>query len=207
MEDSDSLDETWHQGVRLHWRHHFFFFFWLNVNVLDYFPLVELTNLQSCASFKVMSLRTCVNGRQGINGSLLSATCVSINRPAEQQRGAKFCPVPDLWPRGAFFLTRSNWIYPEHLCYSHLLGPARCPTKNEPRLSASTCTELHLLAPAGRLYWALVPFTASLSPSEGLSADRSGATCEDADLHCGLTATICPRHRRHLAACGRLGLC
>lgn len=34
-------------------------------------------------------------------------------------------------------------------------------------------------------------FTASLSPSEGLNADRSGATCDDADLHCDLTAKSC----------------
>lgn len=38
----------------------------------------------------------CVNDRLGISGSLLSATYVSVNRPAELQKGVKFCPISDL---------------------------------------------------------------------------------------------------------------
>ena len=34
----------------------------------------------------------CVNDSLGISGSLLCATYVSVNRPADLQRGAKFCP-------------------------------------------------------------------------------------------------------------------
>lgn len=41
-------------------------------------------------------LCVCVNDRPGFSGSLLSATYVSVNRPAELQKGAKFCPISDL---------------------------------------------------------------------------------------------------------------
>lgn len=38
----------------------------------------------------------CVNDSLDISGSLLSATSISVNRPAEWQRSAKFCPISDL---------------------------------------------------------------------------------------------------------------
>lgn len=136
-----------------------------------------------------MSACACVNDRPGINGGLPSATYVSINSPAGLQRGAKFCPVPDLWPRGAFLLTRSNWIHPEHLWYSHLPGPACCPTENEPRVSASTCTDLHL--PAQRPLRGSRASAAAPSPSEELSTDGSRATCEGADVPCDPTTEGC----------------
>lgn len=84
--------------------------------------------------------------------SLLSATYVSVNRPAELQRGVKFCPIPDLWPRGAFFLTERNLIFPLHLWYIHLPRPARCPTKSGPCMSSSTCTDLHLCTRARKAF-------------------------------------------------------
>lgn len=84
--------------------------------------------------------------------SLLSATYVSVNRPAELQRGVKFCPIPDLWPRGAFFLTERNLIFPLHLWYIHLPRPARCPTKSGPCMSSSTCTDLHLCMRARKAF-------------------------------------------------------
>lgn len=48
----------------------------------------------TCTSLRVN--QQCVNDRPGISGSLLSATYVSVNRPAGLQKGAKFCPISDL---------------------------------------------------------------------------------------------------------------
>lgn len=48
----------------------------------------------------------------GISSSVLSATCVSVNRLVQEQKGAKFCPIPDLWPEGAFFLTGGQFELP-----------------------------------------------------------------------------------------------
>lgn len=83
--------------------------------------------------------------------SLLSATYVSVNRPAELQGGVKFCPIPDLWPKGAFFLTKCNLIFLLPLWYIHLPRPARCPTKNEACMTSSTCTDLHQCIKASRV--------------------------------------------------------
>lgn len=40
----------------------------------------------------------CLNERLDISGSVLSTTCVSVNRTAELEKGANVCPVSDLWP-------------------------------------------------------------------------------------------------------------
>lgn len=130
-----------------------------------------------------------MNDRLDTSGSLWSATYVSINRPAELQRGAKFCPVSDLWPRGAFFLTESNWIYAEHLWYSHLLRPARCPTKNEPCLSSSTCIGFHLPIRAGSLYWALCICNFPLT-FWGIACWLSWVACEDTGTQYGFPAQV-----------------
>lgn len=113
--------------------------------------------------FFFQSKRVCMcEWQPGI--SLLSATYVSVNRPAEPQRGVKFCPIADLWPKGAFFLTERNLIFPPHLRYIRLPRPARCPTKDEACMSSSTCTDLHLCIKASevlirfRLFWRAEPW-------------------------------------------------
>lgn len=49
-----------------------------------------------CPFFRVNEQCVCVCVWLGISGSLLCATYVSVNRPADLQRGAKFCPISDL---------------------------------------------------------------------------------------------------------------
>lgn len=60
--------------------------------------LVSMFLGHTCTSLRVneQSVRVCVNDRLGISGSLLSATYISVNRPGELQKGAKFCPISDL---------------------------------------------------------------------------------------------------------------
>lgn len=47
-------------------------------------------------TLKVNEQTVCVKDRLGVSGSVLSTTCVSVNRTAELQKGAKVCPVSDL---------------------------------------------------------------------------------------------------------------
>lgn len=119
-------------------------------------PVKQEFYLGYCCTNEGKGVCMCVNDKVDISGSLESATCVSVNRPAELQKGAKFCSVSDLWPRGAFFLTGRNLIYPEQLCYTHLLRPAHCPTKDDPRMTSSTCTDLHLRSPRANIETPLV---------------------------------------------------